>query len=236
MKKHLIWITPLLMLCSCSSNRADNTANAPHIEVTGSSEMSVVPDEVELAISIREYFAEELIPGKTYEDYKTKVPLKTIEAEFMERLESLGYSKKDLTLTGAGDYWRSAGKPITFGKQYSLCVNDLAQIEKLVQALDIRGVESVSIAQLKNKKLAELRKQVKTEALRMAKEKAAYLLESQEHHIGDLISIREVNNDNGWSNFNSNAILSNSASYSDSKSGLQNISIRYEIEACFEIN
>ncbi|MBS1636112.1 MAG: SIMPL domain-containing protein [Bacteroidetes bacterium] len=196
-----------------------------------------MPDEVELTISIREYFEEEYIPGKRIEDYKTKVPLRNIESEFYKHLESIGYSKKDLTLLGAGDFWRNAGLPVQFSKQFSICVPGLEQIEKLVQALDMRGVESVSIRQLKNKKLTALRKQVKIQALEMAKEKAAYLLESQGHKAGSLVSIREVNNDNGFSySYSTSNMLSNSVSFSDNKSGLQSISIRYEIEVSYLID
>ena len=44
-----------------------------YIEVTGTSEVEIVPDEIHYIIEIKEYFAEEFDGKSKEEDYRTKV-------------------------------------------------------------------------------------------------------------------------------------------------------------------
>ena len=97
------------------------------------------------------------------------------------------------------------------------------------------------IGELKHNKIDEFRKQVKTEALKAATDKAEYLLSSLGKEVGDIISIREIANDNSWRN---NWLRSPSSVYSNTtiSSGQSNegasprtIQLRYEIETTFEI-
>ena len=50
-----------------------------YIEVTGTSEIEIVPDKIHYIIEIREYFEEEFDGKSKPEDYRTKVPLNDIE-------------------------------------------------------------------------------------------------------------------------------------------------------------
>ena len=52
-----------------------------YIEVTGTSEIEVVPDRIHYVIEIREYFEEEFDGVSKPEEYRTKVPLTRIEEE-----------------------------------------------------------------------------------------------------------------------------------------------------------
>ena len=53
-----------------------------YIEVTGSSEIEVVPDEIHFLIHIKEYWEEEYTgKSKKEEDFQTKVPLTVIEKD-----------------------------------------------------------------------------------------------------------------------------------------------------------
>lgn len=49
-----------------------------YIEVTGTSEIEVVPDRIHYVIEIREYFEEEFDGVSKPEEYRTKVPLTRI--------------------------------------------------------------------------------------------------------------------------------------------------------------
>lgn len=55
------------------------TDEGRYIEVTGTSEVEIVPDEIHYIIEIKEYFAEEFDGKSKEEDYRTKVPLARIE-------------------------------------------------------------------------------------------------------------------------------------------------------------
>lgn len=53
--------------------------NGRYIEVTGTSEIEIVPDKIHYLIEIREYFEEEFDGKSKPEEYRTKVPLSEIE-------------------------------------------------------------------------------------------------------------------------------------------------------------
>ena len=58
-----------------------------YIEVTGTSEIEVVPDRIHYVIEIREYFEEEFDGVSKPEEYRTKVPLTRIEEELKQVLK-----------------------------------------------------------------------------------------------------------------------------------------------------
>ena len=62
-----------------SFSLTDGIPPVRYIEVTGSSELEVDPDEIILSIYIREYWEEEFDRRSKPEDYRTKVPLERIE-------------------------------------------------------------------------------------------------------------------------------------------------------------
>lgn len=57
--------------------------NLRFIEVTGSAEMKIEPDEIRFQIGIEEYWKEEFEKGKEYKDFVTKISLADIERELM---------------------------------------------------------------------------------------------------------------------------------------------------------
>ena len=62
-----------------------------YIEVTGSSEIEVVPDEIHFLIQIKEYWEEEYTgKSKKEEDFRTKVPLTVIEKDLRKSLRKTG--------------------------------------------------------------------------------------------------------------------------------------------------
>lgn len=61
-----------------------------YIEVTGSSEIEVVPDEIHFLITIKEYWAEEFERKSKEEDYRTKVSLEAIEKDLRKLLHEVG--------------------------------------------------------------------------------------------------------------------------------------------------
>ena len=92
------------------------------------------------------------------------------------------------------------------------------------------------IGELKNKEITEYRKQVKIEALKAAKSKAAYLLSGIDKQLGDIISIVELTDDNNYRR--PQPLLSNTMMATSEDSEIENfkkIKLRYEIKAKFEI-
>ena len=67
----------LLPLAGLSQVQAQ--ADGRYIEVTGTSEIEIVPDRIHYIIEIREYFEEEFDGRSKPEEYRTKISLDRIE-------------------------------------------------------------------------------------------------------------------------------------------------------------
>jgi uncharacterized protein YggE len=234
-KTFVLWILAIALLPVLSF--ADET---PYIQVSGSAEMEITPDEIILAVGFSEYYEEEYIAGKKYEDYKTKVSLEKIEPLVIKQLEELGIKKEQMTLIDGGNNWRQRGKDFLKRKELHINIKDFKVVDKLMTYLNVRGIDYINIAELKNKDMTEFRKQVKINALKAAKEKAGYLVESVGQKIGKVLYIVEVA-DNPYPVFRSKNMYSNTAMMMEGSDDSSNydefkkIKIRYEIQAKFEI-
>lgn len=162
-----------------------------YIEVTGSSEIDVVPDEIHFLITIKEYWAEEFDGKSKEEDYRTKVPLEWIEKDLRRALRKAGIADEAIRTQEIGDHWRQRGKEFLIGKQLDIRLTDFEQINSLVRRVDTKGIESMHLGELKHKDLPAYRKQGKIEALKAAREKAAYLVEAMGQKLGEVVHIIE---------------------------------------------
>ena len=163
-----------------------------YIEVTGSSEIEVVPDEIHFLIQIKEYWEEEYTgKSKKEEDFRTKVPLTVIEKDLRKSLRKIGITDDAIRTQEIGDYWRQKGKEFLIGKQLDIRLTDFEQINTIIKKVDTRGIESMRIGELKHKDLPNYRKQGKIEALKAAREKASYLVEAMGQKLGEVIRIVE---------------------------------------------
>ena len=167
----------------------------PYIEVTGSSEIEVEPDEIVLSIRIREYWEEEFARKSRPEDYRTKVPLERIESELMAALARVGVRKGDVSVQGLGDSWREQGKDFLAGKQYRVRVRDFKTVNRILSQVDTRGIQNIAVAEMKNNDMARYRQQGKIQALEAARAKASYLLEAVGKRLGDIRFIVEPDQD-----------------------------------------
>ncbi|MFH2096367.1 MAG: SIMPL domain-containing protein, partial [Bacteroidota bacterium] len=105
--------------------------------------------------------------------------------------------------------------------------------------IDQKGVDYMRIDKKTHSQIEEYRKEIKKNALLAAKEKAAYLLEVLECEIGEVVSIKEINNDLEYNNYWWNpGYYSSNVSYQEQSPGTNEeleISLRYEVEAEFKI-
>ena len=93
------------LLCAVVPAQAQEPV-VPYIEVTGTSEVTLVPDEIHFIIEIKEYWEEEFEKRAKPEDYQTKVALEDIERGLRTALHGLGITDKDIRTQEVGDYWR----------------------------------------------------------------------------------------------------------------------------------
>lgn len=163
------------------------------IEVTGTAELEIVPDELYFTISLKEYFKDE-------KNQKDKISLETLEKQLIEAVKSAGLPKENLSVSGVTGYreWTGKKKPQHFlaAKQFQLKLSNANNINDLMAKVDDRGVEYVNMSRVEHSKKEEFRRQVKINALKAAKEKAGYLLESIGEKLGEVLEIHEVEEGN----------------------------------------
>ena len=86
--------------------------NEHYIEVTGTSEIEIMPDKIHYIIEIREYFEEEFDGKSKPEEYHTKVPLSQIEQGLRKKLSEVGITQDVIRTQEIGDYWRKQGQDL----------------------------------------------------------------------------------------------------------------------------
>tara|TARA_B100000674_G_scaffold56903_1_gene39607 strand:- start:19556 stop:20305 length:750 start_codon:yes stop_codon:yes gene_type:complete len=213
------------------------------IEVTGSAEINVEPDEIRFHIGIEEYCKEEFEKRKPYKDCITKIPLEEIEKNLMAALTKIGIVKNQIIIKDVGDYWNRSGKKFKKSKTIELVLKDFSLVNEILRKVKVRGVNSMRISDLKNKNISKYREQVKIEAMKAAKRKADYLLSSIGEKLGGVISVVELDGDflNTWRNQNLlcnskvNYTLSSNSDNLNKMENIRKIQLRYKIKIRFEI-
>ena len=225
-----LWLSGILAI----SAQEDN--NSRYIEVTGSSETEIIPDEIHFMITIKEYWQEEFEKKSKPEDYQTKVPVNEIEHNLMSALKQAGIAPSDIQTKEVGDYWRERGKDFLISKTFDIKLQNPDQINRIIQTVNTKGIQSMNIGELKNKDLQEYRKPGKIEALKAARQKADYLVAAMGQKLGNVLRIVEPE-ERSFSYFQPQSAMSNVAipSYDSNPENFRTIKLRYQMTARFEI-
>ena len=162
-----------------------------YIEVTGTSEVEIIPDEIHFVIGIKEYFEEEFDGKSKPEDYRTKVRIEDIESQMREALHSIGITDNDIRTQDVGDYWRERGLDFLIGKNLDITLHDFTMIDRIISVIDTKGVSSMRIGEMSNKDILKYHEQGKKDALLAARNKAEYMAEALGEEIGKVLSIEE---------------------------------------------
>lgn len=204
-----------------------------HIIVVGSADITVQPDEIELEIQLEEY--NRAVIGK--------VNLSAIESKFIRILKENNIDDSKVIFADSRYYWYywwSSRRSDYKRKAFIVKLNIETDFLSLVKDLDFEGVKSLKISNTSNSELQNLRREVKVTALKAAKEKASYLLESIDEQVGRVLSIEEIpeNNNNyywrGRPNALSNTTITRNSTSSEMES-VSSIKLRCQIKAKFEI-
>lgn len=231
-------------ILSCTTLHAQDTRNGiqpRYIEVTGTSEVEIVPDEIHFIIGIKEYFEEEFDGTSKPEQYRTKVPISKIESGIRKALHSIGITDKDIRIQDVGDYWRERGLDFLVGKNLDITLYDFSKIDKIISAIDTRGVNSMRIGEMTHRNILEYQEQGKKDAVIAAKRKAEYMAGAIGEELGNVISI--VEHGGGTDNYtvvqNSKLSMDNAA-YGPEAAGqmpdaFRTIRYRYSVTCRFEL-
>jgi len=173
-------LTTILTFGQTSNLKAEEQ---PYIEVTGTAEQEVIPDEIYIGIVIREKYVS-----------KVKVTIEEQEEKLKSAVKSLGIDLTDLFLSDANAdyvkvYWLT--KDVLTKKNYTLKVSDATTVGKVFKELEKLEITDANISRVNHSKLDSLRKAVKIMAIKAAKDKADYLLTAIGEQTGKPLVIRE---------------------------------------------
>lgn len=145
------------------------------IEVTGVAEMEVEPDEILFNIGIKG---------------DNKNQLADNEKQLFEILKNNGVKNEDIKFKSM--YQNIYSKTKIFTKNLQFKATKKTDMGNLFENLNQKWITNINIAEIKNTKIADYRKTVKINALKAAKEKADYLLESMAKRTGNPLEIVEI--------------------------------------------
>ncbi|WP_338337163.1 SIMPL domain-containing protein [Marseilla massiliensis] len=221
----------LLTICLLAILSLQAQTNERYIEVTGTSEIEIVPDKIHYLIEIREYFEEEFDGKSKPEEYRTKVPLSEIEQGLREALANADIPQNAIRTQEIGDYWRQQGQDFLVSKKFDITLTDFNQINEIIKHIDTKGIHTMRIGELENKDMLAYHQKGKIEALKAAQKKATYLVEALGKKLGDVIRIVEEGSSNAFPFAQSNVLSSGAASFDN----FRTIKKSYSMQVRFEI-
>lgn len=178
------WILMLALLLPALAFSQNETFKGEHfIEVTGSAQQEIEPNEIYTLIRLREF-----------EENKQKIGLEKLDADFMKALKEAGIDKKRLELADAGsrlDKFGKREKDAFREKAYQLKLTSATELEKFLEKLEPVKVSQVAITRLHHSDYEKLKVELKMKALQAARNKAETLLKSIGAEIGKPLMIRD---------------------------------------------
>lgn len=178
--------------CFFSVKAQTNTPMQRTISATGNAKIEVVPDEIYVAVNLREY------------DKKGsgKIDIETIKNSFLSACKSLGLNDSDVVVQSYSGYdgtvyWYRKNKKqnpdLKAGINYWVKVSSLKKMDELVNKLDDEATQNFYIAKADYSKRKDVELKMKADAIKAAKEKAIFLAAAINEKIGNAVTINEPN-------------------------------------------
>ncbi|MBL6449246.1 SIMPL domain-containing protein [Fulvivirga sp. 29W222] len=200
------------------------------IEVMGTAEMEVVPDEIYLRIALKEYKENAKI-----------VNMDKLEAQLVKAVDQLGLPKENLMVDNIYGYnwdWRKKkSDDFLATKSFKLKVSNVKMVNNLIEKLDPEGINSMGVAEITHSKIKEYQNNLKLQALKTAKEKASHLLKGIGEELGGALEIHEEDYGTPQPLYERSRAYSKAAQNDSYQSDLEfkTIKIKSNIRAIFEI-
>ncbi|MEM8938864.1 MAG: SIMPL domain-containing protein [Bacteroidota bacterium] len=207
----------------------ENQPKARSIEVKGSSELEITPNEIFVSLTLKEYKK----GGAT-------VSLDKLEASLIKALKKLNIPEEKLTVQNVYGYnwnWRKRKAEDFLGsKNFLLEVHDLKQMNDLVELMDPEALNKMNVQSYSHSDIEAFRKEVKIGAMKAAKEKAIYLLESVGETVGKILEVQEIDYGYRENSFSTLAYRSEAAQADyGSNVDFKKIKVQAEMRVVFEI-
>jgi uncharacterized protein YggE len=223
-----------LMLVATTVFAQEGFKGEHFIEVTGTAEQEIDPNEIIVFIRLREF-----------EENRQKTALEKLDQDFLAALKNAGIDKKRLELADVGSNLGKFGrkdKDAFRQKSYNLKLASGAELEKFLEKLEPVKVDQVNIIKVTHTELEKLKLDLKIKALQAAKAKATALVTAIGGEVGKTLMVRE------WEEpvqpmYAANVVYKTEAYDGDAAGGIQEesttafkkLKLRSQIAAQFEI-
>ena len=235
MNRKIVILYFCLMLAPGLKLYAQNVNEKPYINVSGSAEREVVPDEIYITVTLIERY-----------EGRDKVDIETQERQMVDKLKGCGVTSADIALSTADEAYRKAKvfhNDVMAKKKYQLKVSSADMAGKVLDALEDMKIRDAAISRLDYSKRNELKKELLIEAVKAAKSKAEYMLEAIGQRAGKPLLITEDANNNYTANVfageKAMRMYNSSTEMTTSEGGtidFRKIRYRYSVNTRFEIN
>jgi uncharacterized protein YggE len=184
--------TCLFLVCLITSfisqAQSKNFIDQPYLEVTGSADTLIEPDEIYINIIISE------------KDNRDRIPVEEQETRMLASFKEMGIDKENnLSVNYMGSnfkYILLKGKEVIKTRQYILKVKDArtaAQVFLLLEQLDI---SNTSIQKVNYSAINSLRNVMRNKAVANARERAIALASALQQNVGNAIHLVDIDNNN----------------------------------------
>jgi uncharacterized protein len=184
--KSLALLTALCCLFFVTNAQTKNYIDQPFIEVNGSADTLVTPNEIFLNINLSE------------KDTRDKLSIQQLEVKMMKALTSIGINlEKDLTTADMESnfkYYLLKNKEIIKTKRFLLKVADAQTASQVFIKLEEQEISNVEIDRVGHSDLKNIQRTMQMRAVEDAKSKALYLTKPLNQSVGQAIFIAEAEN------------------------------------------
>lgn len=171
-----------------AQSQTKNFIDQPYIEVSGSADTLVTPNEIFIRILLSE------------KDSKDRVSLEELEQKMVNALKVLGIdTEKELTtadITSNFKYYLLKTKDVIKSKLYMLKVKEAVTASRVFIKMEELGISNTSIDRVDHSDLETVRNTMRTNAIANAKARAIALTKPLNQTVGSAIHITDAENYN----------------------------------------
>ena len=159
------------------------------MQVTGRAEREIEPDEIYLAVTINE------------RDSKGKISIEQQQRGMVAALKKLGIDvAAQLKVSDLSSALFKRNMSVVTAR-YELRLGSAAEVVAVGQALNALGISEIVIERVSHSRIRELQEEVRVEAIRNARQKAAMLAEAIGQKVGRCFLIYDPSRDEPFSYF-----------------------------------
>jgi uncharacterized protein len=208
---------------------AQETFKEHFIEVTGTAEREIEPNEIYVVVRLKEF-----------EENRQKTSLENLEKDFYNAVKNAGIDRKRVELAGAGsdlEKFRRKDKEAFREKTFQIKLTSAAELEKFIENLSPVKVDSMDIIRLHHTDYEKFKLELKIEALKIAKSKAETLLQSIGAEIGKPLMVRDFDFPQPYMEMTANvrSFKMQDQAQAEQPIGFRKIKMQAQITAQFEI-